>query len=197
MRPADVSPKLTDERELAVRFRRIELTPVAASANLDLGTPDARPFLLEGWSGDERDGARSAVWSNGTRSSVVLSFNRVTKPILRLSAQGYGHALPIAVSVSLNGKAVGAFAAPDGWQDISVPLPAGDYSSAGEVLAFEFDRTLRPSDHSPRSSDDRQLALRVDRIWIEPEAEARGAINASVRALSPDTTPPSGIAASR
>jgi phosphatidylinositol glycan class B len=197
VRPAALDRKLSDRRELAARFRRIQLTPVAASSSLDFGTPSARPFLLEGWSGDERDGERSAVWSDGPRASLVLAFGGIAKPILRLSAQGYGRALPIAVSVSLNGNEVGAFAAPDGWQDIAVPLPIADYSTRGELLTFRFDHTERPSDHNPQSRDRRQLALRVDRIWVESE-DSGGTISASVRALNPELVKlPDGIAASR
>jgi phosphatidylinositol glycan class B len=198
IRPAAVDRRLRDQRQLAVRFRQIELTPMMTMTNLDLGTADARPFLLDGWSGDERDGERNAVWTNGPRASVVLSLAGIEKPVLRLSAQGYTHALPIAVTVSLNGKPVGAFAAPDGWQDIAVPMPSGSYSTAGELITFEFDRTLAPQDRDPKSHDARPLALRVDRVWAE--AEGRGELASSVGALRSNSDAvaiPSGVAATR
>jgi len=193
VKPSAANPASHDERELAVRFRRIELTPVMAASRLDVGTSSARPFLLSGWSSDEREGDRNAVWTNGPRAAVVLSLAGIARPVLRLSAHGYARALPIAVSVGLNGKAVGAFAAPDGWQDIAVPLPAGDYSPEGDVIELAFDRTLRPSELNPQSNDHRQLALRVDRLWVEPEANDQ--LGEAVRALSPETAgTPSGIA---
>jgi GPI mannosyltransferase 3 len=196
VRPALVNRQLSDQRQLAVRFRQIELTPVAALASLDLGTSEARPFLVEGWSGDERDGERRAVWTNGSRASVVLSLAGIARPVLRLSAQGYSHAMPIAVTVSLNGKVVGAFAAPDGWQDIAVPMPAQDYSTAGELITFDFDRTLSPLARDPQSRDERQLALRVDRIWAEAEAVAEIASSAGpLRSKSEAVAIPRGIAA--
>jgi len=194
--PSKASRGSRDERELAVRFRRIELTPVMATARLDVGTAAARPFLLAGWSGDERDGERNAVWTDGPRASVVLSLAGIERPVLRLSALGYARALPIAVNVGINGKTVGAFAAPDGWQDIAVPLPPGHYSKEGDVIDLTFDRTLRPSERDSHSSDHRQLALRVDRLWVESEAGTQ--INNTVRALTPETAGlPTGIAATR
>jgi hypothetical protein len=110
-----------------------------------------------------------------------------------MTALGYGDALPIAVSVSLNGVVVGSFAAPDGWQDISVPHPAADYSPTGEQITFDFDRTLSPFDHDPQNHDRRQLALRIDRIWAEAEGVSEVA---AVRALrsSSEATVPVGVA---
>lgn len=185
VKPSMVKPDSRDDRELAVRFRRIELTPVTASARLDVGTPAARPSLLTGWSGDERDGERNAVWTNGPRASVVLSLAGVARPVLRLSAHGYARALPIAVTVGLNGKPVAGFAAPDGWQEIAVPLPPGQYSPEGDVIELEFDRTVRPSAANPESGDHRDLALRVDRMWIDGEAGTQ--VDTVVRAPSPET----------
>jgi hypothetical protein len=193
VRPSAINRRLRDRRELAVRFRRIDLAPVVAKQSLDLGTAEARPFLFEGWSDDEPDGKRNAVWTNARRASLVLSLAGLAKPVLRMTALGYGDALPIAVSVSLNGVVVGSFAAPDGWQDISVPLPAADYSPTGEQITFDFDRTLSPFDHDPQNHDRRQLALRIDRIWAEAEGVSEVA---AVRALrsSSEATVPVGVA---
>jgi GPI mannosyltransferase 3 len=186
--PSKVSRKLTDHRVLAVRFRRIELAPMVAPSELDVGTVEAREFLLDGWSSNEHDGARSVVWSAGPRATAVLSLKGLKKPVLHLSAQGYSQALPINVTVSLNGEKVGIFAAPDGWQDISVPLPTREHDTDGEIVAFEFDRTARPSDMNPQSDDNRDLALRVDRLWVESEAEQQ-TVGASIRTLTSGTVP--------
>jgi hypothetical protein len=180
VRPASINRKLTDGRELAVRFRRIELSPLPALSELDLGTASARPYLLEGWSGDERDAERSAVWSDGERASVLLSFDGISKPVLRVSAKGYTQALPVDVEVSIDGARVGAFAAPDGWQQVGIPLPEGDYSGASKVVSLAFSRTARASESSPQSHDQRRLALRVDRIWVgsdEPNGTAETALS--------------------
>jgi hypothetical protein len=172
VRPASIDPKLADRRELAVRFRRIELSPLPATSDLDFGTAIARPYLLEGWSGDEREAERTSVWSDGDRASVVLSFDDITKPVLRVSAKGYGRALPLDVEVSIDGARVGSFAAPDGWQNLAVPLPEGDYSGGSKVVTFAFNRTSRASDINAGSQDGRRLALRVDRIWVVSDEPA-------------------------
>jgi hypothetical protein len=175
VRPASIDPKLADGRELAVRFRRIELSPLPPTSDLDFGTASARPYLLEGWSGDEREAERTSVWSDGERSSVVLSFDDITKPVLRVSAKGYGRALPVDVDVSIDGARVGSFAAPDGWQNVSIPLPDGDYTGGSKVVTLAFSRTARATDSNPQSHDQRRLALRVDRIWADSDEPARNA----------------------
>lgn len=195
VRPAAASRKLSDHRELAVRFSRIDLSPMPASKDLDFGTPVARPFLLDGWSGDERDGERSVVWSEGSSASVVLSFHGIQQPILHLSAHGYGQALPINVNVDVDGKLITSFAAPDGWQDLSIPLRGTDPNATGEIVTFHFDHTAKPTDTNPKSHDSRDLALRVDRLWVEAPEEERGVT--AVRALSPQPPGGGGIAATR
>jgi hypothetical protein len=181
-KPASVDPSLTDQRELAVRFRRIELAPVAATHDLDVGSPTARPLLLEGWSGDERDGERTSVWTNAPRASVLLSLAGIAEPVLRIRALAYARALPINVTVFLNKERVGGFAARDGWQNVAVPLPRQGTAGSSELVTLEFDRTVRPSDGNPNSTDHRSLALRVDRMWIESQGRDE-TVNASTRAL--------------
>jgi phosphatidylinositol glycan class B len=175
VRPSSIDRKLTDGRELAVRFRRIELSPLPALSALDFGAASARPYLLDGWSGDEREAERSAVWSDGDRASVLLSFDGLSKPVLRVSAKGYSPALPLDVEVSIDGARVGSFAAPDGWQNVGIPLPQGDYSGASKVVSFAFSRTASASDSNPQSHDQRRLALRVDRVWVDSDEPAGNA----------------------
>jgi GPI mannosyltransferase 3 len=186
VRPASMDPKLADGRELAVRFRRIELSPLPPTSDIDFGTATARPYLLEGWSGDERDADRTTVWSDGERASVVLSFDEITKPMLRLSAKGYSRALPIDIEVSIEGTRVGSFAAPDGWQNVGIPLPEGDYTGGSKVVSLAFSRTARAADSNPQSNDHRRLALRVDRIWVDSDEPARNAetVMSTLRAAS-------------
>jgi GPI mannosyltransferase 3 len=172
VRPAQLDRTLADQRDLAVRFRRIEVSPLPPTSDLDLGAKAARPYLLDGWSGDEREDGRSSVWSDGERASVSLSLDGVSKPTLRVSAKGYAPALPLNVDVSIDGARVGSFAAPDGWQSLAIPLPEGDYSGASKVITFAFNRTARASDTNPESQDGRRLALRVDRIWVESDGPA-------------------------
>lgn len=194
MRPASVTNKLGDHRELAVRFRRIQLSPLRAGTDLDFGTEEARPYLLDGWSTDERDGERTVVWSTGSRASVALSFQGVKNPMLRLAVQGYSKGLPINVTVSLNGTPVGSFAAPDGWQNITVPIPRAEYSAPSEIIAFDFDHTARPSDNNSQIRDDRELALRVDSLSVASEQQPD--IKASMPGAQADAANHRGLAAS-
>jgi GPI mannosyltransferase 3 len=193
--PASVTKKVGDHRELAVRFRRITLSPLRAGTDLDFGTEPARPFLVSGWSTDERDGEKTVVWSTGSSASVALSFQGVKAPVLRLEVQGYSLALPINVTVSLNGIPMGSFAAPDGWQSISIPIPPADYSAPAEIVTFDFDRTARPSDSNPQVNDNRELALRVDSIHVTSDDQLQ-TTKASIRGVQTDAANDRGIAAS-
>ena len=96
------------------------------------------------------------------------------QPVLRLAAQGYGRVLPINVTVVVDGAAAATFAAPDGWQELAIPLTASDPDKSGQIVTFEFDRTGRPSDANASVDDSRRLALRVDRMWVETNESASG-----------------------
>jgi hypothetical protein len=172
--PASLDEKALDTRELAVRFRRIELAPLPPAQDLDLGVAGARPYLLEGWSGDEREGGRTVVWTDGERASAIISFKNLTRPVLRLIARGYARAFPISVEVSVDGRRVGSFVAPDAWEDVAIPLPDGDYAGGAKVVSFSFNRTVRVADINSSSHDQRRLAMRVDRIWSESEGDSDG-----------------------
>jgi hypothetical protein len=77
----------------------------------------------------------------------------------------------------------------------AILLPLGAYSATGDVVDLTFDHTLSPSAHNTQSTDHRQLALRVDRIWVESEAGQN--VNGAVRSLRSAASMPAGIATTR
>jgi GPI mannosyltransferase 3 len=164
--PAALNPTSTDARQLAVRFESILLTPLPSVSGIDFGTPESHLALLEGWSVDELEEGRTATWSLGQHSNLALSLFGTEDATLEVDVRAFAPALPLNVSVVLNGTLVGTFSPSSEWQTYAVPLKSALFTPKGDIIEFRFDRTARPSQHDPTSKDDRELALRFDRLRI-------------------------------
>ncbi|HEU4577093.1 MAG TPA: hypothetical protein VFS67_02490 [Polyangiaceae bacterium] len=164
--PATLHAGSTDQRQLAARFRRFTLGPVPEQEVLDLGTNDARPGLLDGWSNDELEGERTVVWNHGHRSRLRVWLSGQHDAHLRIEARAYPPALPLSVEVRLNDNVAGAFQPSAEWGVYDVPLLARFFGEGASVIEFRYDRVAKPSEHEPGSHDERELAVRWDRITI-------------------------------
>lgn len=162
--PASRGSGSSDERELSIGFDRIRLAPLPRLTVIDLGTADARPALLDGWSGDELEDDRTAVWSVGDRSLLRVPLLGAQR--LELDVRAYPPALPVHVDVGVDGEHVGAFDATESWARHAVRLPAQITTEASSVIELRVDHTASPARREPGSSDRRELGLRVDRIEI-------------------------------
>lgn len=164
--PAALSTLSSDRRELSARFRQLALRPVPERSVIDAGTPEARSALLDGWSADEQEEERSVIWSSGPRARLHVWLPGTRDARLSIEARAYGPALPLGVAVLLNDQAIGELSPGAGWQSHEITLPARLFGEGESTIELRFDRTARPSDHEPGSSDTRQLALRVDRFVL-------------------------------
>jgi hypothetical protein len=142
------------------------LQPLSDNSTIDLGSPEAQQWLLEGWSNDEREGERTVLWSNGTRSRLQAWLSGTKDARLRIEARAYPPALPLSVEVRLNDNVAGAFQPTAEWGVYEVPLLAKFFSDSASVIEFRYDRVAKPSEHEPGSHDEREIALRWDRITI-------------------------------
>lgn len=99
------APLLTRDltRELALAEIRSE------TATIDFGTPEARPFLVKGWSGDEQWGQHTYVRSIGDRSTLRLYLDRPRDLRLRLSCRTLEREEQVRLTLTLtsNGHEVG------------------------------------------------------------------------------------------
>ena len=165
-RPKDSDPTAQDPRDLAVMFDDITIAPLPTSRSIDLGTPPARLQMLDGWSVDERQGERTAVWNDGALS--VLAFRQLEVPsgrsVLRIAARAFGPALPLNVEVAMNGKALGSVQPRADWSTLEVEVPESGVVRGVNLIELRYGRTVRPSVVNPASKDVRDLALRVDRV---------------------------------
>ncbi len=165
--PAALSALSTDRRDLSARFRQIALEPLPARSVIDAGVPEARAALRDGWSDDEQEGERSAVWSSGPRARLQVWLPGARDARLSVEARAYPPALPLEVEVLLNGQPIGKLEPTAHWQSHELTLPARLFSEEeASIIELRFNHTARPLEHEAGSSDTRELALRVDRFTI-------------------------------
>ncbi len=112
---------------------------------LDLGTPEARPRLVEGFSSDRVDARRGEpfVRSRGWRSSVEVVLSTPREVEVRLVCRKLGRwrarsAGKVTVSVTLNGAPVGAFEPTAAPAEHRLVLPAAAIRPGPNLLAFEY-----------------------------------------------------------
>jgi len=176
IKPSESEPGSTDTRDLAFQYDRFVLAPLPASTHIDLGTPGARAFEAEGFSFDEEAGDRRAVWSDGPVSKLwfrtgVDSGDRCS---LHVTAMAFAPLVPLKVTVSLNGERIGEFSPTIEFQTHTLDLPSSALDLNTNTLEFRYSRTARPRDSNPTSSDERQLAVRFDRVDIECAESGEG-----------------------
>jgi hypothetical protein len=164
--PARLYPSSSDQRELSARFRTFSLAPLPERSVIEVGSPEARPALLDGWSDEEREDERSVAWTSGPRARLQAMLVGPKDARLSIETRAYGAALPLTVEVLLEGHGIGVFHPGASWRSHELTLPARFFADGQSVIELRFDHTARPQDHEPGSLDSRELALRVDRVVI-------------------------------
>jgi hypothetical protein len=160
-------PGTEDQRDLAVLFDQVVLTPVATEVSIDAGSPAARVNLGSGFSGDESDGARSYVWSNAERSELRFTLGGPSVPhVLQFEGAAYRPIAPLNVSVAVNGKPAGDVLVPARWTQSTLLLGAGLIQPGVNEISLAYQSTARPVDREPPAGDSRQLAVMYDRVKI-------------------------------
>ncbi len=157
----------SDQRQLAARFLGMSLQPLPDHLLIDFGSLDARRWMLDGWSDDEREGERSVLWNDGQRSRLQVWLAGQKDARMRIEARAYAPALPLNVEVRLNDNVAGAFQPSSEWGVYEVPLLAKFIASGANMIEFRYERVAKPSEHEPGSRDVRELAVQWDRVTIE------------------------------
>ncbi len=144
---------------------------------VDLGTPEARPLLRQGWSTDEGDQAQSFVWSDGPESEVAffLAAARDIPLILKGSPYPAPGAPAQAVTLVLNGSEVGRVTISD--EEAKAVLPERALRAGENRLVLRYAWTRSPFEESGGKSDDhRRLAVAWDRLRFETGADEQGRV---------------------
>lgn len=147
---------------------------------VDVGTPEARAWLREGWSRDEVDGGRTFAWSDGPESAVEFFLATPRDVPLTLHGDPYPApgAPPQEVSLVLNGDTVGRFAA--GREEGRVVLPGRSLRAGTNRLVLRYAWTRSPWELSGgRDADRRRLAVAWDLLRFETGVDERGRVRAA------------------
>ena len=147
---------------------------------LDLGTPEARPFLIAGWGVDEQPGEASYCWGLGSSSQLRLeiSWRRPLELVAEATPFLFAGAPPQVVRVLLNGQAVGEIVM-DGFETPESPrggsvreyrlaLPEAALVVGSNVLELEYAYSRRPAEVDPASEDRRELAVSWHSLSLLP-----------------------------
>ena len=142
------------------------LTQPPRSGTLDIGTPGARASLLEGWSGDERDGATTYVWTIARRATLQLPPRSGPGDVLaRLWLQPYEvPGPPQTVEAVVDGVSLAQATLRGGLQSVEMRVPE---RLVGRVLELRFGHAVSPKSLGA-SEDARTLAASVDRVELLP-----------------------------
>lgn len=148
--------------------RQLPQAAVAAETRLlDLGTPEARPHLLSGWSIDELwRGKTSFVWAMG--EAATLRFTRFSRGAFTLYFRcrpiDLADAPPQEVAVLVNGTRVGSTRLEPDFQSYEMTIPAGVLRPGENRMELRFAH-FRAEPPAPRGTPSpRRLAVAWD--WI-------------------------------
>jgi arylsulfatase A-like enzyme len=167
------APSKTTQQDLVELFPQARLE--AETGLLDLGGPAARPYLVSGWSADERSAeGRSFVWAIGDSSRLRL-FISEPRP-LELSFLSWPFRFPRApsqqISLRLNGAHVADVPLEDSSRVYRVSLPAEFQLAGDNVLEVAYRYHRSPRETLAGAVDPRELAVGWDWIRVEGAVEA-------------------------
>jgi hypothetical protein len=162
-----------DSRRLAALFDQISLTPVKSEVDIDVGTSQGRQHLSDGFSGDERSGARTFAWSEGRSSSLILTLGGAGVPhVIELYAAAFRPIAPVNIAVAVNGQLFDTLEIGSRWTHAAVGVPSSVFDSPSVRVEFRYDRIARPREMDASSDDSRELAVMFDRITVKPLPES-------------------------
>lgn len=121
--------------------------------------PEVDVVLGNGWADAEGSGDDTFRWAVGRRATLMFPRRERRDRVIRFHAYP---ASPQTMSISLNGKPIGAIALAPQWSDYSLDVPAALWSEGMNELAFDFEKAFPPS-----PSDRRELAACFQRISID------------------------------
>jgi len=149
---------------------------------VDLGTPEARALLRQGWAQDENDRGRTFVWSDGPESE--LRFFLAAARDVPLSLRGNSFSAPGApaqeVTLLLNGERVDRVAVSPGGDEARVVLPEGILRAGENRLVLRYAWTRSPWEASGGTDGDRRrLAVAWDLLRFDTGADEQARARAA------------------
>ncbi len=180
IRSAQLNPQgntigLVSMGDSALELTHLSLMPLGYSAELNIGTPSARPYLVSGFYDDEADGNRRAAWSSGERSVIAIAIapQAANQYEVRITGHAIEALAPLNVEARLNGKPLGVQKFGAGWGYYTYQVPAGVLQKGTNLLELSYPTSVRPAETDPGSGDERELAVRLEKVWVTPKDRAK------------------------
>jgi 4-amino-4-deoxy-L-arabinose transferase-like glycosyltransferase len=154
-----------DARDLGVLLKRLDLEDVdlPSDGRIDLGAPEVRKYLAEGWSFDEHDAKTTFVWAVAKRARVEFALAEPHYRELELRVYPLPESLPSNLAVYVNDRKVSdTEITSGGWQSREIELPAGALKPGLNRIGFAFGVTASPA----TGGDRRTLAVAFDSIRL-------------------------------
>jgi len=138
-------------------------------SHLELGTPKARPHLVEGWGRDERDDRRPYVWAMGDEAWVdfFASGAEDVEIVFHCRTFPFEGAPEQEVSVSVGENELGSVVFEADFGHHRIAAPASALVPGRNRLRLEFAYSRVPSEVSPDYDDRRSLAAQCYSIDFE------------------------------
>lgn len=170
---------MLSQGDSALELTHLSLTPLGRSAELNVGAPSARPYLVQGFYDDEADGNRRAAWSSGERSVIALALDpEPTSPYeVRITGHAIEALVPLEVEGRINGRPLGKQKFGAGWGYHTYSVPSGVLQKGTNLLELSYPTSVRPAETEPGSKDQRQLAVRIEKVWLSPTDSVKVAPN--------------------
>ena len=145
-----------------------------ARFNMTVQSENLFVIFKDGWHETEAGDDGGLEWQWSKREGTIAFRNPKRDAVLLLQVDQAVNALPAPqrVEVKLGSTVVDSFALPVGIRELRrIPLPAAVLGAADSVeLVIAVDQTFVPADiPSLRSSDSRELGVRVFRAYVEPK----------------------------
>lgn len=140
--------------------------------NFDFGTPQARPSLGYGWSGDEswNGSKRPMVWATGLASELVINLPTERDYRFRFNVFPNSPKGPVCqrVEVRLNGLFVSKVLLARGWHWYEFDVPKTAIHAGRNDVQFFYDYAETPKSRG-KGSDERLLSVAFDSLQALPQ----------------------------
>jgi len=156
-----------DTRDLAALLESLETTPLVDDFSFDLGTPSGSEHLRSGFGGNETESSVSFVWSDGPVSVVEGALSAPTKAhLLSFTAQAI-QGITERTRISVNDRPLTHLALTADWKQYDVLVSQPLLRPGLNRVSFAYDQVVVPAQASPGSTDQRELAVRFDRVALQ------------------------------
>ena len=144
--------------------------PDVSSLNVDIGLPEARAFLGNGWGEDEWDKDFTWVWALGTRADLYVPLQPNAPYAINIVAAPMDFASKDqSMTVTVNGIKVAQVTMSNGMKSYNIPVPSSMVKDYNKItLLFRF--AISPAALG-KAPDTRPLAAAFDKIqFVRSEA---------------------------